>query len=474
MTLLSHAPALPAGTSPDPSAQAGKRARPARGTAAAAVLLLAFATAAAAALIMTFPGLAHSVTGRIPQGKAALLVPAGAIGALVTGAYACQAVRAWLSEARIADTLTNVAALLATCASASGMWEFFTRFVSHSVVERASLFPFLEVCAIALAVRARTRRRKGKPARADLRGMWAATLLSAMLAATAATSPAEAAFRLTTPLAAAWMWERAIASDSRLASESHDARELSAWLADGRLWVLSRLSMDRQKARPTEVPPVRQLVIDLALAAEQAGMLRTDGAARWWRRAAKRRADRRLRSANRAAAPYLADNREEREYLDRLVGQLGSCDDLAAAAAAASRWKWLSGDPGAQGDDQSAAEDLGELCRGLAEALQRKDYDAIHQALAGRDDYVELVRLIAGRDMSGGKQLLALTALCAKPECQVPSQIAGWIAQQIKGVPGLGEYAIPDQAEITRVLDALAVNAARHDSPGTRFGQAAA
>jgi len=431
--------------------------------------LLALGTVAAAALVMTFPALVHSLTARAPHGGIRLLLPAGAVGAVVAGAYACQLMRSWLSQDRIADTLTGAAALLATCASASGMWAFFTRYVSHSIVERASLFAFLEVCALALAVRARARCRDGRRAGADLTGMWAAASLSAVLASTAALSPAEAVFRFTTPLTAAWMWERAIASDSPEAADNRRARELAAALASVRRWVLTRLGLADLNAWSASETAGRRLVVALALAAERSGTLGTAQAPAWRRRAAERR----LRAATRAAAPFLADNPEERAYLATLVRMLGSSRDLAAAAAG-SHWQWLPAEPGENSDRRYTSADFDDLAGGLAEALHRKDYDAIHEALAGRDDYPDLARWIACRDLTNGKQLLALTAMYADRRPQAPVVFARWIAKQIEGLPGLGEYAIPDQVEISRIQDALAESAAWHNSPDAPRTQAAA
>ena len=213
------APALPhAASRPSPMGYLQQRTKPVRGVAATGGLLLALAVAALAAVDLTFPNAAHMIAKWLPERPGTLLLPAGALSCVVITTAAWRAASRAIGRGRLADNLTIAAAVMATAVSATGMWQFFDEFIPTTPLAlRVPLFAFLEMAAVAQAVRARDvirtalargadRAEAAKAARIDRAGMWAVTGLSAILASMAATSIAEAAFRFSTPMAVAWMW----------------------------------------------------------------------------------------------------------------------------------------------------------------------------------------------------------------------------------------------------------------------------
>lgn len=106
--------------------------------------------------------------------------------------------------------LTVLAATLTSAVVATGMWHFAGERLHFSGLERVLLFAILEVTVLTCAVRARRNILEAGTAGPEGVAIWAVSLMSGAFAATATTSAPEAAFRLTLPLLATWLWERSL------------------------------------------------------------------------------------------------------------------------------------------------------------------------------------------------------------------------------------------------------------------------
>lgn len=115
----------------------------------------------------------------------------------------------------MANILTVIAAVLATMVSASGMWKFFTDILGPSPL-RIVFFAYIEVALFASALLARARLlREPEHGSTGIDGVavWAFAAITATLSALDADTFREVCLRLVAPLAAAWMWERALAAE---------------------------------------------------------------------------------------------------------------------------------------------------------------------------------------------------------------------------------------------------------------------
>ncbi|MET7335923.1 hypothetical protein [Nonomuraea sp. NPDC005650] len=126
----------------------------------------------------------------------------------------------------MSDRLTIMGAVLAQGVSAQGMWLFFGDVLDIAPLPRFFLFAFIEVAALASALRGQdTMRRTSedfKEGRSDRKptagvdgiAVWVFAAASGVFSALDAGEFAGALFRLASPLIAAWLWERSLATAS--------------------------------------------------------------------------------------------------------------------------------------------------------------------------------------------------------------------------------------------------------------------
>jgi hypothetical protein len=189
---------------------------------------------------------------------------------------ASRLVRRVAGKVQAEDALTVVAAGLATTVAATGMFKFFGAVLHYDGAERALLFSILEVAALTAAARARRNMRDFGSVGVEGAAMWVLAALSGALASMAATSVAEAAFRLAAPMVAAWLWHRGLALERRRRN-----------LAGGIHWrfTLERALVRLGLAEPTgravgEVAAIRRLTL-LARAAKRVRSLKTRDVTGW-------------------------------------------------------------------------------------------------------------------------------------------------------------------------------------------------
>lgn len=212
--------------------------------------------------------------------------------------------------AKVTGMLTFLAAGIATGVAAVGMWRFFGD-VLHidSIFLRGALFAFLEIALLVSALRARRNlltdiarlaAEDGDPRRAstglDGAAVWVLAILSGAFSAMDARSTAEAVFRLTAPLVAAWLWERGLAAHRRRARNVRRVRGMDwAGLLERLLIWLHLLSVAERTA--TEVDRARRLA-RLAQLRCRVHDLAVAGAFGWRVRRATKRYRRALAAAN--------------------------------------------------------------------------------------------------------------------------------------------------------------------------------
>src|ERR1019366_7907485 len=158
----------------------------------------------------------------------------------------------------------------------------------------------------------------------DGAAMWALTGLSAVLSSLAARSAAEAVFRLSAPLVAAWLWHGGLALEKRRTT--------------GRV-IHWRVTTERVLVRLGLAEPAGRDIGDVA--ADRRRGRRADGA--WsWRQAWARR---RLRAAMEHAVEHaaLASDPSRKDDLLALMGALSGADALAKLDPPAP-WEALLGD----------------------------------------------------------------------------------------------------------------------------------
>ena len=132
---------------------------------------------------------------------------------------------------KAADTLTVVAAAMASSVAATGMWHFFSRTMHLPTWIQAVLFAFMEISVLASALRARANVARDGQAGADGLAVWVLTSASGLMSASEATSPQEALVRLGAPLVAAWLWERSMVPERRAKRAAQGSPETAVrWL----------------------------------------------------------------------------------------------------------------------------------------------------------------------------------------------------------------------------------------------------
>ncbi len=200
-----------------------------------------------------------------------------AAAVVVLGVLGWRAVRAAASkyQPRADDALTIAVAGVATAVAVSGMWRFFDVVLHIGGLERAGFAAVLELATFAEAVRAKRNMREFGTAGQDGAAMWALAALSGVLAAWSAGSLAAAAFRLSMPLVAAWLWHRGLALARRRAT----GRAIHWRLTAERILVRLGLA-DPTEREASEVAAARRLTV-LARAAKRLRLLRASGARGW-------------------------------------------------------------------------------------------------------------------------------------------------------------------------------------------------
>lgn len=128
------------------------------------------------------------------------------------------------------NVLTVVAAAMATSVASTGMWHFFERTMQLPAWLRAVLFAFMEVAVLAEALRARANVKATGEAGLDGRAVWVLTILSGSMSATEAGSVRASVVRFTSPLVAAWLWERSLVPERRAARQQRT--ETVRWIFD--------------------------------------------------------------------------------------------------------------------------------------------------------------------------------------------------------------------------------------------------
>ena len=164
--------------------------------------------------------------GPLPQAIAGLTALLLAIALILVLVRATRPLRG----KKAADTLTVVAAAMASSVAATGMWHFFSRTMHLPVWIQAVLFAFMEISVLASALRARANVAREGNAGADGIAVWVLTSASGFMSASEATSPQEALVRLGAPLVAAWLWERSMVPERRARRAAEGRAENVRWL----------------------------------------------------------------------------------------------------------------------------------------------------------------------------------------------------------------------------------------------------
>ena len=443
-----------------PSPRAGSRWKT---ILAVAALILAVAALAVAGALFALPRpkLFHH---EVPL---EWLLPAGAVAALavvvVTWRWVCRLVR----DRRPAAVLTFAAAAVASVDAATGMWRFFGTVLHFDVLTRAPIFAFLEIAVITFALRARdhlldsAKRAAAGSQETPSRGvngvlMWVVTGLSAVLSAMAARSPAEAAFRLATPLVAALLWERGLSAEYQRTA----GRTVSWRFSLDR--VLVWLGLAEPVARDIGQVAVDRRLTQAAVAINRARRATLPG----WRGVTLALARRRLRLAEQHAG--LAGNEARQIRLIQQIAVLGSTQELLGLRVP-STWRPIvtkvgsrqAGNPhtddqvhepgpGNGDEDSKYAQLAGDLTEAIPAALSGSPAGAqrLHTVLASRDDYDELCGWL-GRN-GGAKRMMAATALYAGGDIESRVTAQRWIAALVDGPAGK-----VDKSDIRRIAQAL-------------------
>jgi hypothetical protein len=224
-----------------------------------------------------------------PLPAAAALAAAVALAVLgwLVGRSAIRALRksARARQPSAADVLTLAVAGLATALAVTGMYRFFGARLHDSGAERALFCGVLELAALAEAVRAKRSMAEHGSAGIDGAAMWALAALSGVLSAWAAGSLAAAAFRVSMPLVATWLWHRGLALERRRSGGS-----AIAWRVTPER-VLVRLGLADPSGRTTGEAAAQRRLSILARAAKQVRVCDRAGTQGWRRRRAERRLD---------------------------------------------------------------------------------------------------------------------------------------------------------------------------------------
>lgn len=220
-----------------------------------------------------------------------LTILAAVIALLALGALLWRASRA-LRGKKAADTLTVVAAAMASSVAATGMWHFFSRTMHLPTWIQAVLFAFMEISVLASALRARANVARDGQAGADGLAVWVLTCASGLMSASEANSIQEALVRLGAPLVAAWLWERSMVPERR-------AQKVKQGTAESAVrWLFS----------------VKRIAVRLGLATALGADLETEDA--------NRRIDRFVRADNRAQRAGFLTRRHAGRRRDRAHARL--------------------------------------------------------------------------------------------------------------------------------------------------------
>ncbi|WP_241020064.1 hypothetical protein [Thermobispora bispora] len=265
----------------------------------------------------------------------ALIVGAGVAAALLAGLVVWLITRA-VRARPIEDSLTIVAASIATAVSAQGMWRFFGDVLGFDGPLRILLFAFIEVAVVTSAVRARRSMRENYSAGIDGIAVWVLTGLSAVLASMDARTLPEAIFRLAAPLVAAWLWERGMAIERRRVT----GRQRIYWrFTLERLLV--RIGLAETTDRTAAEVDMQRRLTKVALAAKRVRDLYEAGASRWRMGWAMRALHRAFMRASRHTD--VTQNSARQQHLAGMVAALVSVDRLPHVPAASA---WAPGTAG--------------------------------------------------------------------------------------------------------------------------------
>ena len=371
----------------------------ARAVLVAAGMLVALAAVAAAAAFLTFPRVARA--SHLSQRDIVWLVPVGALAAAYVAAIALRAAQRLFRNHPAEEIATVVGAIVATGTSATGMWTFFATYVpTMSPSGRVFFFAFLDIFTIAEGLRARRNMRDFRAAGVDGVAMWAGAGVSAFLSCLAATTIAEALFRLVPPLAAAWLWERTLVAERRRSRE-RGPRQIQWRISPER--ILVRLNLAEPTGRTLGDVAAQRRITQVALAAERAASLDVAGASV----RSRGRADRRLRTALRMAVEHadLATDPARQQQLLRQLAALRGYQSLTTLTSAPP-WESLTGDrPAGDADGQDGPEGTGPPgAPGVHFTASAGDLAAFTEVL---QDLRSLVRNPANGgppDPAGGKQ----------------------------------------------------------------------
>lgn len=226
--------------------------------------------------------------GPLPQSLAVL----AALFALTLAALLLWRATRALRGRKAADTLTVVAAAMASSVAATGMWHFFSRTMHLPVWLQAVLFAFMEISVLASALRARANVAREGNAGADGLAVWVLTSASGLMSASEAASVQEALVRLGAPLVAAWLWERSMVPERRARRAAKGTAETAV------RWLFS----------------VKRVAVRLGLATALGADLETEDA--------NRRIDRFVRADNRAQRAGLLTRRHAARRRDRAHARL--------------------------------------------------------------------------------------------------------------------------------------------------------
>lgn len=272
----------------------------------------------------------------------------------------------------IEDWLTRSVATIATGVSAEGMWRFTRDVLLLEGPLQIALFAFIELSMVTEAVRARRNMREHGSAGLDGIAVWALACLTAVLSSMDARQPAEAVFRLASPLVAAWMWERGMRLERR---RLRGTTRVHWRITPERVLVWLRLA-DARDRTASEVDAVRRLK-KVALAAKNVHQLHEAGGGdpkSVGKAVAKRDA-----MLNRAVLHTdLATNPRTQAMLLDLTTTLGGGEDLTdLLAAAQAPWRQLD-HPAITGQKRlSEAARLAVETQKLSESvLQGRDPDS--------------------------------------------------------------------------------------------------
>jgi hypothetical protein len=262
---------------------------------------------------------------------AAAVVAAAALAAVfMLWRAACRvaaAVRTALRGQQAEDVLTVVAAGVATAVAMNGMWRFFGTVLHFSGAERVAMFAFLEIAVVTCAFRARRNMRVFGSAGAEGIAVWVLSGLSAVFSSLDARSGAEALFRLTPPLVAAWLWHRAMSLEHRRSS-GHSVH----WRVTAER-VLVWLRLAEPSARAAGDVDAHRRIARLAREAKHLRELRAADAANWRQRRARRRLDAAMEAAVEHA--HLASDPARQDEMRDQLGALNAAEALADLAPVA-------------------------------------------------------------------------------------------------------------------------------------------